>query len=103
MMELSNSRNKIATQKNDNDSKLNKEHFELTDADWTSVYNDLDTEIKLRHYSPKTLSAYRGWARQFQSYTKSKDRKMTQSPSPFLTLAGVLLWDRPEGSIRLQL
>jgi len=27
----------------------------LTNADWTSVYNDLDAEIKIRHYSPKTL------------------------------------------------
>ena len=24
----------------------------LTKADWTSVYNDLDAEIKIRHYSP---------------------------------------------------
>ena len=38
----------------------------LTNADWTSVYNDLDAEIKIRHYSPKTLKAYRGWVRQFQ-------------------------------------
>lgn len=25
----------------------------LTNADWTSVYNDLDGEIKIRHYFPK--------------------------------------------------
>jgi len=24
----------------------------LTNADWTSGYNDLDAEIKIRHYSP---------------------------------------------------
>ena len=30
----------------------------LTNANWTSVYNDLDAEIKIRHYSPKTLKAY---------------------------------------------
>ena len=45
----------------------------LTNADWTSVYNDLDAEIKMRNYSPKTIKAYRGWVRQFQNFTKSKD------------------------------
>jgi len=28
---------------------------------------------ELRHYSPKTLKAYRTWTRQLQGYTKSKD------------------------------
>ncbi len=40
---------------------------------WVSVYKQLENEIKLRHYSPKTLKAYRTWTRQFQGYTKSKD------------------------------
>lgn len=31
--------------------------------DWRPVYKKLDSEIKLRHYSPKTLEAYRGWVR----------------------------------------
>ena len=31
-----------------------------TGADWNSSYNALEAEIKLRHYSPKTLKAYRG-------------------------------------------
>ena len=31
--------------------------------DWAPVYKKLDSEIKLRHYSPKTLEAYRGWVR----------------------------------------
>ncbi len=30
-------------------------------------------EIKLRHYSPKTLKSYLGWARRLQAFTKSKD------------------------------
>ncbi len=40
---------------------------------WVTVYNQLENEIKRRHYSPKTLKAYRTWTRQFQGYTKSKD------------------------------
>ncbi len=39
---------------------------------WVPVYKQLENEIKLRHYSPKTLKAYRSWTRQFQGYTKSK-------------------------------
>jgi hypothetical protein len=34
-----------------------------------SAYVSLTTEIKLGHYSPKTLKAYTGWVRQFfQTY-----------------------------------
>jgi integron integrase len=29
-------------------------------------------EIRVRHYSPKTLKAYRQWLRQFQAFTRSK-------------------------------
>jgi len=46
---------------------------ENTGASWVFVFDQLMNEIKLRHYSPKTLKAYRGWIRQFQAYTKSKD------------------------------
>lgn len=40
---------------------------------WVSVYDSLSQEIALRHYSPKTLKAYRQWIRQFQGFLKSKD------------------------------
>ena len=33
---------------------------------WAKIYSDLDTEIKLRHYSNKTYKTYTGWVRQFQ-------------------------------------
>ena len=42
-------------------------------ASWVFVFDRLLSEIKIRHYSPKTLTAYRGWTRQFQGYTRSKD------------------------------
>ena len=38
-----------------------------------------------------------------EELSTKKENSMTQSPSPFLKPAGVLLWDRPEGSTRLQL
>lgn len=50
-----------------------KEQLKTTRVDWSSVYNTLSAEINLRHYSPKTLRAYRGWVRPFQAFTKSKD------------------------------
>ena len=37
-----------------------KEGLKLTHANWKTVFNDLNSEIKLRHYSPKTLKAYTG-------------------------------------------
>ncbi len=30
---------------------------------WVFVFDQLVSEIKIRHYSPKTLKAYRGWMR----------------------------------------
>ena len=53
-----------------------KEDSKSTQADWRPVYNDLNAEIRLRHYSPKTLKSYRGWVRQFQNFTKSKDPRL---------------------------
>ena len=48
----------------------------ITGASWVFVFNTLESEIKMRHYSPKTLKAYRGWTRRFQTFTKSKDYQL---------------------------
>jgi integron integrase len=44
-----------------------------TGSSWVFVFDTLNSEIKLRHYSPNTLKAYRGWTRHFQTFTKAKD------------------------------
>ena len=49
---------------------------QITNASWVSVYNDLKSEINIRHYSPSTLKTYTGWARQLQNFTKSKDPQL---------------------------
>lgn len=50
-----------------------------TGSSWVFVYDALNSEIKIRHYSPKTLKSYRSWARHFQAFTKSKDyQSLTQ-------------------------
>jgi hypothetical protein len=47
-----------------------------TGASWVFVFDRLLSEIKIRHYSPKTLKAYRGWTRQFQAFIRSKDHTL---------------------------
>ncbi len=41
-------------------------------AEWQKAHIDLFAEIKVKHYSPKTLRSYSIWVKQFQSFTKSK-------------------------------
>ena len=41
-------------------------------ASWRGEYIRLVDEIRLRHYSVKTLRAYRLWMQKFQTYTRSK-------------------------------
>lgn len=42
---------------------------------WGEEYASLAAEIKLRHYSPKTLRAYTQWVRHYQTFTRSEDPK----------------------------
>jgi len=63
-------------ERSDTIKEKTSEALKTKNADWTSVFDKLNDEIKIRHYSPKTLRAYRGWAGQFQSFTKSKDPQL---------------------------
>lgn len=47
--------------------------LENTGASWVFVFDQLVNEIKIRHYSPKTLKAYRGYIRQLQAFTASQN------------------------------
>ena len=58
-----------------------KKHFfhrdDIPDVDkktlsWPGVYKDLDTAIKIRHYSPRTFKTYAGWIRQFEKFLHDK-------------------------------
>jgi integron integrase len=44
----------------------------LTGASWQTEFTRLAEEIKVRHYSPKTLRSYQLWLRKFQAFTRSK-------------------------------
>jgi integrase len=48
-------------------------------AEWEKLHSELRADIKTRHYSPKTLSAYALWARKFQRYTKNKSPQALSS------------------------
>ena len=88
---LSRAGNHMSQGKNEKTSSTKKEGLQLTNADWIPVYHDLDSEIKIRHYSPKTFKAYRGWVRQFQNFTMSKDPRLSSSSDikDFLTFLAV--------------
>ena len=62
-----------------------------TGISWVFVFDKLHSEIKMRHYSPKTLKAYRGWTRRLQTFTKSKDYELLsqQDVVDFLTYLAV--------------
>ena len=64
---------------------------EDTGSSWEFVFAQLVNEIKIRHYSPKTLKASRGYIRQFQTFTKSKNyQKLSQQDViDFLTFLAV--------------
>jgi integron integrase len=58
---------------------------------WKAEYARLGDEIKLRHYSSRTLRTYRGWMAKFQAFTHSKN-PTSLSPSDvkeFLTSLAV--------------
>jgi len=40
--------------------------------EWDKLINKLAAEIKMRHYSRKTLKAYADWSRKFQGFLKNK-------------------------------
>lgn len=47
---------------------------------WNKALADLSAEIKVRHYSPKTLKTYAIWVRKFQFFTRNKEPRAL-SPS----------------------
>ena len=56
-------------------------------ASWKAEYSRLSDEIKLRHYSPKTLKAYLHWVSHYQTFTRSRNPKTlsTADVKEFLT------------------
>jgi len=60
-------------------------------ASWKAHFSSLEEEIRVRHYSPKTLKTYRGWAGKFQTFCRSKGPELlsSQDVKEFLTYLAV--------------
>ena len=58
---------------------------------WQRALSGLADEIKVRHYSPKTLKSYRSWVVKLQVFTGSKDPELLDSEDVkrFLTYQAV--------------
>lgn len=58
---------------------------------WQNIHNELKNEIKVRHYSPKTLKSYAMWARKLQAFSCNKDPELlsTSDVKDFLTFLAV--------------
>lgn len=63
----------------------------LVKDNWQSAFRQLSNEIKVRHYSPKTLKSYFTWVRKLQYFSKSKDPELlsTTDVKDFLTFLAV--------------
>jgi integron integrase len=62
-----------------------------TSPAWDQVVGKLSAEIKVRHYSRKTLKAYADWARKFQRYLDDKppDKLASHDVKEYLTFLAV--------------
>ncbi len=54
---------------------------------WAEVYQKMSDEIRVRHYSSKTLKAYATWTRKFQQFVKNRlpESLETEDVKAFLT------------------
>ncbi|ODS32549.1 MAG: integrase, partial [Candidatus Scalindua rubra] len=59
--------------------------------EWKSALGNLSAEIKIRHYSPKTLKTYALWVRKFQGFTRNTDPQLLSSNDvkEFLTFLAI--------------
>ena len=46
---------------------------------WVEEYSMLENEIRVRHYSTRTLRTYKGWVQKFQTFTLSKSPELLLS------------------------
>lgn len=60
-------------------------------AEWDNVLEAMATEIKVRHYSRKTLQTYANWSRNFQRFLKNKPPEMlaTEDVKEYLAFLAV--------------
>jgi integron integrase len=85
-------RSELSNDKSELTKQLQKpEGVCLVKDNWQSAFRQLSNEIKVRHYSPKTLKSYSTWVRKIQCFSKSKDPELlsTTDVKDFLTFLAV--------------
>ncbi len=75
------------------DSSQNKAAQTGVKGNWRAAYEQLSNEIKVRHYSPKTLKSYSVRVRKLQYFAKSKDTALLFVP--FKSYWGTAMCERP--------
>ena len=72
------------------ENSMNQEPKE-TGTNWTTAYDGLYSEIKVRHYSPNTYKSNKIWLGKFQTFTKSKplEKLSNQDIKDFLTFLAI--------------
>jgi integron integrase len=70
---------------------IEKEKFSDESEEWKSSLGNLFAEIKIRHYSPKTLKTYTLWIKKFQAFTRNKYPQLLSSNDvkEFLTFLAI--------------
>ena len=73
------------------DSTSKTDSHKIRNEKWNVALNDLANEIKVRHYSPKTLKSYSTWVRKLKNFCKGKDpaELSTADVKDFLTFLAV--------------
>lgn len=68
-----------------------KENSSYNSEEWKSALGNLSAEIKIRHYSPKTLKTYTLWVKKFQGFTRNTDPQLLSSNNvkEFLTFLAI--------------
>jgi len=81
--------NSVGSQRNQITSEKAKSSVES--QQWETALSNLSTEIKIRHYSPKTLKTYTLWVKKFQTFTRNKDPQSLSSNDvkEFLTFLAI--------------
>jgi integron integrase len=84
-------RSKLQPDSSMRDSAQNKAAQTGVNGNWQAAYKQLSNEIKVRHYSPKTLKSYSIWVRKLQYFSKSKDTALLSATDvkDFLTFLAV--------------
>ncbi len=80
-----------STATSDTSEKNNYPRNTSVDKNWKRALNAIADEIKVRHYSPKTLAAYTKWVSSFGKYFKypTSEELNTQHVKDYLTFLAV--------------